>query len=55
VIGIGIRPEHISGVKRDIGWEQKIRKGIALAAGLAAGFTVARLQMRKSAHTPVTL
>jgi 2-polyprenyl-6-methoxyphenol hydroxylase-like FAD-dependent oxidoreductase len=48
-VGMGVRPEHIAGVKRETGFEQKVRKGIALAVGLAAGFTVARLQMRKSA------
>jgi 2-polyprenyl-6-methoxyphenol hydroxylase-like FAD-dependent oxidoreductase len=48
VVGIGVRPEHISGVRRPYGFEVKLKRGIAVCAGVAAGATVAwRLARQK--------
>jgi 2-polyprenyl-6-methoxyphenol hydroxylase-like FAD-dependent oxidoreductase len=41
IVGIGVRPEHISGARRECGFETNLRKGIALCAGAAAAATVA--------------
>lgn len=41
VIGIGVRPEHISGARRECNFNGKLRKGIAVCAGLAAAATIA--------------
>ncbi len=41
IIGIGIRPEHISGRRRECGFDSKLKKSIAVCAGVAATATVA--------------
>lgn len=47
VIGIGIRPEHISGAREPCAIDKKLRKSVALCAGVAAALMVAwRLRLR---------
>jgi 2-polyprenyl-6-methoxyphenol hydroxylase-like FAD-dependent oxidoreductase len=41
IVGIGVRPEHISGARVQCDFDAKLRKSIALCAGVATGVTVA--------------